>query len=248
MYTSFQSHLQNELQAIEQAGLYKNERIIVSPQGAVIRVADGQEVLNFCANNYLGLSNSPELKQAAKDAIDSHGYGVSSVRFICGTQDVHKQLESAIAQFFGTEDTILYAACFDANGGVFEPLLTIEDIFVTNNKAQVPSEPVPLRALQKYPLMLLEPENTSRQQLERLLSRDAETVEQAEAIIAAQVDRQRRLEAADDVIRNDGSADDLAFQDAVAGFDDRARRAADALVQRHDETTGQRRDGNRCAG
>ena len=124
MYTSFQSHLQNELQAIEQAGLYKNERIIVSPQGAVIRVADGQEVLNFCANNYLGLSNSPELKQAAKDAIDSHGYGVSSVRFICGTQDVHKQLESAIAQFFGTEDTILYAACFDANGGVFEPLLT----------------------------------------------------------------------------------------------------------------------------
>ncbi|MFZ1418360.1 MAG: glycine C-acetyltransferase [Burkholderiaceae bacterium] len=132
MYTSFQSHLQNELQAIEQAGLYKNERIIVSPQGAVIRVADGQEVLNFCANNYLGLSNSPELKQAAKDAIDSHGYGVSSVRFICGTQDVHKQLESAIAQFFGTEDTILYAACFDANGGVFEPLLTEQDAIISD--------------------------------------------------------------------------------------------------------------------
>ena len=132
MYTSFQSHLQNELPAIEQAGLYKNERIIVSPQGAVIRVADGQEVLNFCANNYLGLSNSPELKQAAKDAIDSHGYGVSSVRFICGTQDVHKQLESAIAQFFGTEDTILYAACFDANGGVFEPLLTEQDAIISD--------------------------------------------------------------------------------------------------------------------
>ena len=132
MYTSFQSHLQNELQAIEQAGLYKNERIITSPQGAVIRVADGQEVLNFCANNYLGLSNSPELKQAAKSAIDSHGYGVSSVRFICGTQDVHKQLESAIAQFFGTEDTILYAACFDANGGVFEPLLTEQDAIISD--------------------------------------------------------------------------------------------------------------------
>lgn len=132
MYTSFQSHLQNELQAIEQAGLYKNERIITSPQGAVIRVADGQEVLNFCANNYLGLSNSPELKQAAKSAIDSHGYGVSSVRFICGTQDVHKQLESAIAQFFGTEDTILYAACFDANGGVFEPLLTEQDAVISD--------------------------------------------------------------------------------------------------------------------
>ena len=132
MYTSFQSHLQNELQAIEQAGLYKNERIITSPQGAVIRVADGQEVLNFCANNYLGLSNSSELKQAAKNAIDSHGYGVSSVRFICGTQDVHKQLESAIAQFFGTEDTILYAACFDANGGVFEPLLTEQDAIISD--------------------------------------------------------------------------------------------------------------------
>ena len=132
MYTSFQSHLQNELQAIEQAGLYKNERIITSPQGAVIRVADGQEVLNFCANNYLGLSNNTELKQAAKNAIDSHGYGVSSVRFICGTQDVHKQLESAIAQFFGTEDTILYAACFDANGGVFEPLLTEQDAIISD--------------------------------------------------------------------------------------------------------------------
>ena len=131
MYTPFQSHLQYELQAIEQAGLYKYERVIFSPQGAVIRVADGQEVLNFCANNYLGLSNSSELKQAAKDAIDSHGYGVSSVRFICGTQDLHKQLESAIARFFGTEDTILYAACFDANGGVFEPLLTEQDAIIS---------------------------------------------------------------------------------------------------------------------
>lgn len=132
MYQDFKLHLQNELTGIEQAGLYKNERIIVSPQGAVIRVADGKEVLNFCANNYLGLSNHPALKDAAKSALDSHGYGVSSVRFICGTQDIHKQLEQSIAKFFGTEDTILYAACFDANGGVFEPLLTEEDAIISD--------------------------------------------------------------------------------------------------------------------
>ncbi len=132
MYQSFKSHLQTELADIEQAGLYKNERIIVSPQGALIRVANGQEVLNFCANNYLGLSNNPELITAAKKALDTHGYGVSSVRFICGTQDIHKQLEAKIAHFFGTEDTILYAACFDANGGVFEPLLTEEDAIISD--------------------------------------------------------------------------------------------------------------------
>src|ERR1035437_5113288 len=123
MYQDFKSHLQTELATIEQAGLYKNERVIVSPQGAEIRVADGKEVLNFCANNYLGLSNHPALKKAAIEALETRGYGVSSVRFICGTQDLHKQLEASIARFFGTEDTILYAACFDANGGVFEPLL-----------------------------------------------------------------------------------------------------------------------------
>jgi len=132
MYQDFKLHLQTELTNIEQAGLFKNERIIVSPQGAVIRVADGKEVLNFCANNYLGLSNHPALKAAAKEALDTHGYGVSSVRFICGTQDIHKQLEASIASFFGTDDAILYASCFDANGGVFEPLLTEEDAIISD--------------------------------------------------------------------------------------------------------------------
>jgi glycine C-acetyltransferase len=124
--------LQTELSDIQEAGLYKNERIIVSPQGALIRVGDGKEVLNFCANNYLGLSNNSELINAAKNALDTHGYGVSSVRFICGTQDLHKQLEASIARFFGTEDTILYAACFDANGGVFEPLLNEQDAIISD--------------------------------------------------------------------------------------------------------------------
>jgi glycine C-acetyltransferase len=133
MYQDFKSHLQNELTSIEQAGLYKNERIIVSPQGAKIRVTDGKEVLNFCANNYLGLSNNPSLIDAAKKGLDTHGYGVSSVRFICGTQDVHKQLEASISRFFGTEETILYAACFDANGGVFEPLLNEEDAIISDS-------------------------------------------------------------------------------------------------------------------
>lgn len=133
MYQEFKSHLENELSNITQAGLYKKERIIVSPQGAKIRVADGKEVLNFCANNYLGLSNDPSLIDAAKKGLDTHGYGVSSVRFICGTQDIHKQLEASIARFFGTEDTILYAACFDANGGVFEPLLTEEDAIISDS-------------------------------------------------------------------------------------------------------------------
>lgn len=132
MYQNFKSFLQSELQGIEEAGLYKNERIIVSPQGAAIRVSDGKEVLNFCANNYLGLSNNQQLKEAAKSAIDTHGYGMSSVRFICGTQDLHKQLEAAVTRFFGTEDTILYAACFDANGGVFEPLLTADDAIISD--------------------------------------------------------------------------------------------------------------------
>ncbi|MDH6307725.1 glycine C-acetyltransferase [Dysgonomonas sp. PFB1-18] len=132
-YSSFQKHLQNELADIKSAGLYKNERIITSPQGAEIRVSTGQEVLNFCANNYLGLSDSKELIEAAKQAMDSRGFGMSSVRFICGTQDLHKQLEAAIAKFFGTEDTILYAACFDANGGVFEPLLTDQDAIISDS-------------------------------------------------------------------------------------------------------------------
>lgn len=132
MYQNYKSHLETELTAIREAGLYKNERIITTAQGATIRVADGKEVLNFCANNYLGLSNNPELIAAAKSGLDTHGYGVSSVRFICGTQNLHKQLEASIAKFFGTEDTILYAACFDANGGVFEPLLSEEDAIISD--------------------------------------------------------------------------------------------------------------------
>lgn len=132
MYQNYKLHIAAEIKAIEQAGLYKNERVIISPQGAVIRTSNGKEVLNFCANNYLGLSNNPSLKKAAKSAIDSHGYGVSSVRFICGTQDVHKELEAKIADFFGTDDSILYASCFDANAGVFEPLLTEEDAIISD--------------------------------------------------------------------------------------------------------------------
>ncbi|MEE4116537.1 MAG: glycine C-acetyltransferase [Marinilabiliaceae bacterium] len=133
MYKAFQQHLQNELVNIKEAGLFKSERIIGSPQAAEIQLADGSNVLNFCANNYLGLSNSPELIKAAKSALDTHGYGMSSVRFICGTSDLHKELEHKIASFFGTEDTILYAACFDANGGVFEPLLTSEDAIISDS-------------------------------------------------------------------------------------------------------------------
>ncbi|MFC2096660.1 glycine C-acetyltransferase [Bacteroidota bacterium] len=132
MYGKIKEHLRAELDAIENAGLYKKERIITSPQKADIKVSTGQKVLNFCANNYLGLSNHPRLIQAAKDALDSHGYGMSSVRFICGTQDLHKELEKRIADYFGTEDTILYAAAFDANGGVFEPILTSEDAIISD--------------------------------------------------------------------------------------------------------------------
>jgi glycine C-acetyltransferase len=132
MYGKIQAHLQNELNTIQENGLYKKERIITSPQGAEILV-NGETVLNFCANNYLGLSSHPEVVQAAKDALDSHGFGMSSVRFICGTQDIHKQLEAEIADFYGTEDTILYAAAFDANGGVFEPLLGEEDCIISDS-------------------------------------------------------------------------------------------------------------------
>jgi len=132
MYTNYQKHLKTVLNEIKEAGLYKNERIIVSPQGAEIELSTGQRVLNFCANNYLGLSNNPSLIAAAKDSLDNHGYGMSSVRFICGTTDLHKELEKKIAEYFNTEDTILYAACFDANGGVFEPLLSEEDAIISD--------------------------------------------------------------------------------------------------------------------
>ena len=133
MYGKIKQHLQQELRAIDEAGLYKRERTIVSPQDAEIRLDSGKTVLNFCANNYLGLSSHPALMEAAREALDTHGYGMSSVRFICGTTDLHKELERKIADFFGTEDTILYAACFDANGGVFEPLLGEEDAIISDS-------------------------------------------------------------------------------------------------------------------
>ena len=133
MYGKIQQHLQNELNTIQENGLFKKERIITSSQGAEITISTGETVLNFCANNYLGLSSHPEVVQAAKDALDSHGFGMSSVRFICGTQDIHKELEQKIANFYGTEDTILYAAAFDANGGVFEPLLGEEDCIISDS-------------------------------------------------------------------------------------------------------------------
>lgn len=133
MYGTIKQHLQQELDDIKSQGLFKKERIITSPQDAVITINTGQEVINFCANNYLGLSSHPEVIQAAKDAMDTHGYGMSSVRFICGTQDIHKTLEKKIANFYETEDTILYAAAFDANGGVFEPLLGPEDAIISDS-------------------------------------------------------------------------------------------------------------------
>ena len=133
MYGKIQEHLSNEIQEIRDNGLFKKERIITSPQGAVIKISSGEEVINFCSNNYLGLSDNPEVIQAAKDTMDSHGFGMSSVRFICGTQDIHKTLEQRIADFYQTEDTILYAAAFDANGGVFEPLLTKEDAIISDS-------------------------------------------------------------------------------------------------------------------
>ncbi|MDY0781272.1 glycine C-acetyltransferase [Tenacibaculum sp. IB213877] len=133
MYGKIKENLQKEIQDIKDAGLYKSERIITSSQDAVIKISTGEEVINFCANNYLGLSNNPEVIQAAKDTMDTHGFGMSSVRFICGTQDIHKELEAKIAEFYQTEDTILYAAAFDANGGVFEPLLTAEDAIISDS-------------------------------------------------------------------------------------------------------------------
>ena len=133
MYGKLKNQLLEELNSIKESGLYKNERTIVTPQGADIRVSNGDEVINFCANNYLGLSSHPRVIQAAKDSLDTHGFGLSSVRFICGTQDIHKTLEQKIAEFLGTEDTILYAAAFDANGGVFEPIFSKEDAIISDS-------------------------------------------------------------------------------------------------------------------
>jgi glycine C-acetyltransferase len=165
MYNDFQKHVSGIIAEIKEAGLYKNERIIVSPQGAEIKLNTGQKVLNFCANNYLGLSANKQLIKAAKEALDSHGYGMSSVRFICGTTDLHKKLEQKIAEFFHTEDTILYAACFDANGGVFEPLLTEEDAIISDalNHASI-IDGVRLCKAQRYRY-----ENANMQDLEKQL-------------------------------------------------------------------------------
>jgi glycine C-acetyltransferase len=132
MYGKFKEHLASELESIKESGLYKNERLITTPQGPEIKISTGETVLNFCANNYLGLSSHPQVIEGARKALESHGYGMSSVRFICGTQDIHKELEEKIATFFGMEDTILYAACFDANGGVFEPLFSKEDAIISD--------------------------------------------------------------------------------------------------------------------
>jgi glycine C-acetyltransferase len=132
MYGQFQEHLQKQLAAIKESGLFKTERIISSPQGVRIKLQDGQELLNFCANNYLGLSSHPQVIAAAKKALDERGYGLSSVRFICGTQDIHKNLEAKISRFLGADDTILYASAFNANGGLFEPLLTEEDAIISD--------------------------------------------------------------------------------------------------------------------
>ena len=164
MYRDYQKHLDKILSEIREAGLYKNERIIVSPQGAEIKLSSGKKVLNFCANNYLGLSGNSELIKAAKSALDSHGYGMSSVRFICGTTDLHKELESRIAGFFGTDDTILYAACFDANGGVFEPLLTEEDAIISDalNHASI-IDGVRLCKAQRYRYANASPEYLEKQ-------------------------------------------------------------------------------------
>ena len=165
MYRNFQEHVTGVIAEIRETGLYKDERIIVSPQGAGIELNTGQKVLNFCANNYLGLSNNPYLIEAAKEALDSHGYGMSSVRFICGTTDLHKELEKKIAEFFSTEDTILYAACFDANGGVFEPLLGEEDAIISDalNHASI-IDGVRLCKAKRYRY-----ENASTEDLERQL-------------------------------------------------------------------------------
>lgn len=133
MYQNFKSYLETELDNIRTAGLFKNERTIITAQSTSIRTLNGDKVLNFCSNNYLGLSNDPQLIQAAKNALDTRGYGMSSVRFICGTQDIHKELEASISRFFGTDDAILYASCFDANGGVFEPLLTEQDAIISDS-------------------------------------------------------------------------------------------------------------------
>jgi glycine C-acetyltransferase len=187
MYGKLKQQLSQEIDAIRDAGLYKAERVITTPQGAVIKTDDGKEVINFCANNYLGLSSHPKVVKAAKAAVDSHGYGMSSVRFICGTQDIHKQLEAKISQFLGTEDTILYAAAFDANGGVFEPLLTAGDAIISDtlNHASI-IDGVRLCKAQRY----------------RYIHNDMEDLEEQLKLAAAQ---RHRIIVTDGVFSMDGT-------------------------------------------
>lgn len=205
MYGKLQQHLRAQLDQIDQAGLYKKERIITSPQGAEITLNTGQKVLNFCANNYLGLSSHPKVVEGAKKALDSHGFGLSSVRFICGTQDIHRQLELKIAEFFGTEDTILYAACFDANGGVFEPLFDENDAIISDalNHASI-IDGIRLCKAQRY----------------RYAHADMKELEQH--LIAAQAQRHRII-VTDGVFSMDG---DIAKMDEIVALAEKY----DALV------------------
>jgi len=205
MYGKFKEYLQQELEQIREAGLFKSERIITSAQDAEITLENGSRVLNFCANNYLGLSNHPELIRAAGEAMKTHGYGMSSVRFICGTQDLHRSLEKKIADFFGTEDTILYAACFDANGGLFEPLLTAEDAIISDalNHASI-IDGVRLCKAQRY----------------RYRHNDMEDLEQQLAVARAQ---RFRMIVTDGVFSMDG---DVAPLDRIIALADKY----DALV------------------
>src|SRR5712691_5338842 len=193
MFDSLKPQLESELKQIREAGLWKDERVLASPQGPAVKLADGREVLVFCANNYLGLSSHPEVIRAAHAALDSHGFGLSSVRFICGTQDLHKTLERKIAEFLGTEDTILYAACFDANGGVFEPLLGEQDAIISDalNHASI-IDGVRLCKAERYRY-----ENNDMRDLERCLKEaDAKGC-------------RRKLIATDGAFSMDGSVADL---------------------------------------
>jgi len=205
MYGKIKDHLQLQISQIKDAGLYKSERIITSPQSALIRLADGQEVLNFCANNYLGLSSHPTVIEGANQALESRGYGLSSVRFICGTQDIHKELEARIAKYFGTEDTILYAACFDANGGVFEPLFDENDAIISDalNHASI-IDGIRLCKAVRY----------------RFAHADMNDLEQQ--LIKAQAQRHRII-VTDDVFSMDG---DIALMDKITAL----AKKYDALV------------------
>ncbi len=219
MFKNMKKYLAEELQSIDEAGLYKRERIITTPQTADIKISTGQEVINFCANNYLGLSDHPRLVAAAKAAMDSHGFGMSSVRFICGTQDIHKQLEQAIARYFHTEDTILYAACFDANGGVFEPLFGPEDAIISDalNHASI-IDGVRLCKAQRYRY-----ENANMEDLERVLQ-EAQSA-RFRIIVTEQFNCYGRIDLHTGTLGK-------AFGGAIGGFTTGPKEVIDMLRQR----------------